>query len=232
MDSAHVEAAGFKASDLFDGISDVQYDEILSRGERKPLESGTVLFREKDPARAFFMVSSGRLKLSKLHEQGKEAVIRYIGPGEITAATAVFKDGEYPATSEAVGHTEVVCWDRRTMTEIMLAYPQLAANMLGIVIERLGELQDRFLELYAEQVERRIARSLLRIMRKSGRRTEDGIEIGFPLSRQTLADYAGTTLYTVSRTLSSWEKKGWISSRREHIVVCDPHSLVMFADSF
>jgi CRP/FNR family transcriptional regulator, nitrogen oxide reductase regulator len=47
-----------------------------------------------------------------------------------------------------------------------------------------------------------------------------------------LGEYSGTTLYTVSRTLSAWEKKGWIRSRRTHIVVCDPHSLVLFAESY
>jgi len=204
----------------------------LSRGERKALEPGTILFREGDPAYKCYLVLSGRLKLAKLHEQGKEAIIRYIGPGEITAATAVFKEKEYPVTSEAIGDTDVIGWNKHTMMEIMLAYPPLAVSMLGIAVERLDELQDRYLELSAEQVERRIARSLLRIMKQSGCRSEDGIAIDFPLSRQDLADYTGTTLYTVSRTLSAWEKRGWIKSKREHITICDPHSLVTYAEHY
>ncbi|MFP3928299.1 MAG: Crp/Fnr family transcriptional regulator, partial [Desulfobacteraceae bacterium] len=81
-----------------------------------------------------------------------------------------------------------------------------------------------------ERVERRIARALLRIMRQSGRKSERGILIDFRLSRQDLADYTGTTLYTVSRTLSIWEKKGWVESGRQRIVVTDPHALVDFAE--
>lgn len=218
--------------DLFAGIPEAQYKDILSRGERKALEPGTILFREGDPAHKCYLVLSGRLKLAKLHEQGKEAIIRYIGPGEITAATAVFKEKEYPVTSEAIGDTEVIGWNKHTMMEIMLAYPPLAVSMLGIAVERLDELQDRYLELSTEQVERRIARSLLRIMKQSGRRSEDGIAIDFPLGRQDLADYTGTTLYTVSRTLSAWEKRGWIKSKREHITICDPHSLVTYAEHY
>jgi CRP-like cAMP-binding protein len=45
-----------------------------------------------------------------------------------------------------------------------------------------------------------------------------------------LADYTGTTLYTVSRTLSGWEKSGWIKSGCERITVTDPHALVTFAE--
>ncbi len=67
-------------------------------------------------------------------------------------------------------------------------------------------------------------------MRQAGLETQNGILIDIPLSRQNIADYSGTTLYTVSRTLSSWEKKGWIKSGREQIVIIDPHALVKFAE--
>jgi len=79
-------------------------------------------------------------------------------------------------------------------------------------------------------VEQRIARSLLRIMKQSGRRSGDEIIIDFPISRQELADYTGTTLYTVSRTLSAWEKKGWVKSKKARIIIADPHALVLFSE--
>jgi CRP-like cAMP-binding protein len=67
-------------------------------------------------------------------------------------------------------------------------------------------------------------------MRWAGSKEKDGILIDIPVSRQNIADYTGTTLYTVSRTLSAWEKKGWVKSGREKIVITDPHALVTFAD--
>jgi CRP-like cAMP-binding protein len=178
-----------------------------------------------------YLVLNGLLKLSKLHEDGKEAIVRYISPGGITAAASVFNEKDYPVTAQAVGPTEVVGWDRKTMRKFMTAYPQIAINFLGTVVERLNDMQSRYLELQAERVEQRIARSLLRIMKQSGRKTEEGILIDFRLSRQDLADYTGTTLYTVSRTLGGWEKKGWVKSGRERIVVTDPHALVSFAET-
>jgi CRP-like cAMP-binding protein len=67
-------------------------------------------------------------------------------------------------------------------------------------------------------------------MKQSGRKDEGGILIDFPLSRQELADYIGTTVFTVSRVMSTWEKKGWIKSKREKIIVCDPHSLLLLTE--
>jgi CRP-like cAMP-binding protein len=220
----------FPRSDFFSGITELNATDILNRGNRTHLKSGEFLFRQSDPAVKCFFVLSGRLKLVKLHEQGKETIIRYISPGELTAIISVFKGKDYPVTAESIGPTEAVGWDKQAMEQLVLKYPPLAVNMLRCTINRLDELQNRYLEICTEQVEQRISRALLRIMKQSGRRAEDGIHIDFPLSRQELADYTGTTVYTVSRILSAWEKKGWIKSKREQIIVCDPHSLVLFSE--
>jgi hypothetical protein len=80
------------------------------------------------------------------------------------------------------------------------------------VIKRPDDIQRRYLELQTERVEQRVARTLLRIMKRSGRKTNEGILIDFRLSRQDLADYTATTPYTVSRTVRNWGKRvgsGW-----------------------
>jgi len=144
---------------------------------------------------------------------------------------AAFRGKRYPVTAVAVGPTEVIGWGRDTILKLLAAHPPLTINLLQAAVERLDDVQTRYLELQAERVEQRIAHALLRIMRESGRKTDSGILIDFRLSRQDLADYAGTTLYTVSRTLSRWEKLGWISTGRERIVVTDAHALVTFAET-
>ena len=54
--------------------------------------------------------------------------------------------------------------------------------------------------------------------------------IDFPLSRQDLAEMCGTTLYTVSRTLSEWQAQGLVVTGRERVVVRFPHGLVRIAE--
>jgi CRP-like cAMP-binding protein len=176
------------------------------------------------------MVNCGRLKLAMLNEAGKEAIIRYIGPAEMTAAVAVIKGMDYPVTAAAVEPTEVTGWDKPTFLRLMHDHPQITINMLRVVLERLDEVQQRYIELCNEAVEQRIARTLMRLMRHAGSRTQDGILIEIPLSRQSIADYSGTTLYTVSRTLTAWEKNGWVRSGRERVIVTDPHALVVFSE--
>jgi len=218
-------------SELFADIPSDMLEDIISRGRRAHIKSGETLFHEGDHADRCYLVLKGRLKLSKLHEQGKEVIIRYIEPGAITAAIAVFKGKRFPVTAKAMGVAEVIGWDKDVIMELISENTQLATNLLRFTIDRIEELQTRYLELSTEHVERRIARALLRIMSQSGRKTVEGIEIDFQLSRQDLADYTGTTLYTVSRTLSSWGKKSWVKSGRQRIVIIDPHALVNFTET-
>lgn len=227
----------YPMSDIFDnssvlkGLTNEQKAKLMKRGSYQKLRSKSILFHQDDPAMNCYLVNQGRLKLTKLNEFGKEVIIRYIGEGELTAAVTVLKKSVYPVTAHAVENTEVVSWDKSTMMQMMRQYPDIAINLLTTILERIDEVQDRYLEICTEQVDQRIARSLLRLMRRAGSKNPEGIHIGIPLSRQNIADYSGTTLYTVSRTLSGWEKNGWIKSGRERITVIDPHALVKFAEA-
>lgn len=218
-------------SEIFKSLTDKEYSDVLESGSRLILQPRTILFHQGDSAVNVILVNRGRLKLTKLNEQGKEVILRYIGTGELTAAVAVIKNWNYPVSAESIEETEATLWDRPAMMQMMQRYPDITINLLNIILERIDDLQSRYLEVCTEHVDQRIARSLLRIMRRAGSKTNSGIQIDMPLSRQNIADYSGTTLYTVSRTLSAWEKKGWIKSGREQITITNPHSLVKFAET-
>jgi CRP-like cAMP-binding protein len=116
------------------------------------------------------------------------------------------------------------------MLELMRRFPDVAINAARVLADRFHELQRQHRELMTERVERRIARALLRLIQGAGRRGDAGVEIDFPLSRQDLAQMTGTTLFTVSRTLSAWEQAGIITAGRRRVVVLQPHRLVRIAE--
>ncbi len=218
-------------SEVFKGLTSEQLADVLQKGKSVKLQSKSLLFTQGDPAESCFLVHCGRLKLTKFNEQGKEIILRYIGAGELTAAMAVFKTGTYPVSAESIDEISATSWDKTTMLQLIRQYPDIAINLLGIVIERIDNMQHRYLELCTEQVDQRIARSLLRLMRCVGLKPPEGIHFEIALSRQDIADYSGTTIYTVSRTLSLWEKNGWIQSKRERIVIVKPDVLAQLAEN-
>ena len=103
-------------------------------------------------------------------------------------------------------------------------------NFVRFLTERLHDMQRRYEELATQQVEQRLARVLLRLVTRTGRRIEQGVLIDVRLTRQDLAEMTGTTLFTVSRVLNRWQKAGVIRAGRQRVVVLHPHGLVSIAD--
>lgn len=216
--------------EFFNGLSEDQIEAIHMESRRIELARGAYLFYQGDPAERVHVLLSGSLKLTQVTVEGQQIVMRYIQPGEAFTVLAVLEGIEYPASAEATMDSEILAWDRETMRGLMIKFPVITLNVLDIVAAHVREFQDRLRELSTERVERRIARALLRLANQAGRKVSDGVLINLSLSRQDLAEMTGTTLYTVSRTLSQWEDQGLVRSSREKVVILKPHGLVAVAE--
>jgi len=215
---------------LFVGLGEAELAGARREAVERVVARRETLFREGDPAEAFMVVVAGRVKLTQLGADGQEVIVRYLGPGDMCAAVAIFPGATYPATAEAVDEIRVLLWPREQIDGLLRRLPALAMNAMRVLSERVRELQDRVRELSTEKVAQRIARALIRLARQVGKRVEGGVLLDLPLSREDLANMTGTTLYTVSRVLSEWEASGIVETGRERVVIRRPHGLVSIAE--
>lgn len=206
------------------------YKDFIQYGINRHMQPKTYLFHEGEPAIRCYLVVEGCLKLSKLNAQGREIILRYISSGEMTATPIVLKDGIYPVTAQAIKDTEVISWDRNGFLEIVQKYPEITLDLISLLFERMEALQQRYLDICSEQAPLRIAKFMINLMANTGRKKGNKVYIDIPLSRQNIADHIGASMFTVSRTLSAWEKNGWVKSSRESITIIDPGALETFAN--
>jgi CRP-like cAMP-binding protein len=216
---------------LFAGIAfaDLEYLLKLSRNRRVP-KNGEV-FAQGAQAHSFFVLLDGYVRATKTTTDGNEITVRYVCPGEIFGVAAAIGLDHYPATAVAVVDATILSWPSPQWRVLAEKYPALATNALRTVGSRLQDAHTRVIELTSEDVERRVARTLLRLADQAGRRVEDGIEIEIPLRRHDVAQLTGTTLHSVSRVLSNWEQKGLVSTDHLHIVLRNSGALAAIADS-
>lgn len=215
---------------LFAGLDAEALAGVIRSAQTRHVPKGTTIFLQGDPAENCHALIDGRIKIVQTGADGQQVVVRFIGPGEMFGTAAVFSGGRYPGDAVATGDCVEITWPAAVMTELMLRHPRIGLNALAIVGTRLQEVQNRLRELSTERVERRVAHTLLRLVRQAGRRVDGGVEIAFPLSRQDVAEMTGTTLHTVSRILSAWETQGIVESARQQIVIRKPHVLVAIAE--
>lgn len=219
MSRAWIDPASFRGMPLFAGLDPAALDAVVAAAQVGRMVKGTHLCRQGDPAAAGHALIDGRVKIVQTGAEGAPVVLRHIGPGEVFAMAAVLSGNPYPADAVAVTDGVVAHWPAGTLSILMETHPRLALNALAIIGRRLGEAQNRLRELSQERVERRLARALLRLAGHAGRRVDGGVAIDFPLSRQDLAEMTGTTLHTVSRTLSAWEAQGLVACARQRVVI-------------
>jgi CRP-like cAMP-binding protein len=215
---------------LFQGLGGDVLARVRDQAHSKAVGTGELFFNEGDDAEAFFVLTSGRVKLTQLTPEGHQVVLRIIGAGDAFGGAGAFGDLTYPVGAEAVEPAVALVWTSGTMRQLMETEPRVALNAVQFVAGRLHDLQRRHRQLMTERVERRVARALLRLVQEAGRRVDTGVEIDFPVSRQDIAEMTGTTLYTVSRLLSSWEERGIVRSGRQRIILTTPHALVALAE--
>jgi CRP-like cAMP-binding protein len=215
---------------LFKGLEPDILRPIIALGHPTSKQAGTFFFSEGDEAERFFVLTDGRVKLTQVTPEGHQVVLGHVGPGDAFGGVGAFGDPTYPVTAETVEPSIALAWTSGAMQHVLESHPTVAINAIRLVADRLHDLQRRYRQLMTERVERRVARALLRLVRDAGRRVGTGVEIDFPVSRQDIAEMTGTTLYTVSRLMSSWEERGILGGGRRRIVLVKAHSLVAIAE--
>jgi CRP-like cAMP-binding protein len=144
------------------------------------------------------------------------------------ALGAVREGATYPASAQALENSTALAVKSDYLRDLMKKRPYLSFDLMRLMTGYIQEMQERYRELATEKVERRIARSLLRLAAQMGTKMDRGIELTF--TRQDLAEISGTTLYTVSRVLSEWERQGLVETGRERVLIRDPHGVVRIAE--
>jgi len=215
---------------LFRDLAPAVLERIMGLAHEKRVATGGFFVREGEAAEEFFILTAGRVTIGQTTPDGHRVMLRLVVPGEAFGSGGAFGESVYLANAEAIEPSAALAWSSGAMRQLLETEPRLAVNALRFVTTRLVDLQARYRELMTERVERRLARTVLRLVHDAGHRVDGGVEVDFPVSRQDLADMTGTTLYTVSRILSEWERRRIIRGGRQQIVLANPRALIAIVD--
>jgi CRP/FNR family transcriptional regulator, nitrogen oxide reductase regulator len=216
---------------LFNDLPAADLEFLAQNSRQQSLKSGQFLFRQGEDARLCYAVLSGMVRLVQHSVEGKDVTMETFVAGDVFGLVVALMNAHYPGTAEALEDIEVIGFSSDVFWELMRRNMTLSMKVVRMLAERLQEAHSRIRELSVDRVQRRIARTLLRLARKVGvEGTEGQIHLDMRLSRQDLAQMNGATLETVSRTLTAWERDEIISAGREDITIMKPHQLFLIAE--
>jgi CRP/FNR family transcriptional regulator, nitrogen oxide reductase regulator len=213
---------------LLTGVSSEDFRRISAAARLKRFNRGEMLYLEGDPVERALLLISGSVKITQVGPKGLEVILRLCSPGDVLDTVSLFSSGRHYTTAQVIRGCRALVWDAGIFKDLVESIQVLHRNMIRFTSGHLRELEERFRELATERVAPRVARQLIRLHEQAGSPQKVDVEIG--LSRESIAQMTGTTLFTVSRLLSTWEQHGLVSSRRESVMVSDIRLLRKLCD--
>jgi CRP-like cAMP-binding protein len=222
--ASHVEEA-MAATPLYRNLSPEDRQRLCAVATVKSFEKGDSVFSEGDPSELLYTVVSGRVKVVKLLPGGREVILEIFGPGDPLGAVVAYEGRPYPASAIAIERSLCLLVRRREFFSLLERHPSLVRGYLVGMAQRIVELTRRIPEVAGGRVETRFAHLFLKLADRVGRATPNGTRIPMSLSRQDLADLAGTTIETTIRVMSRWGKDGIVLTEKDGFVVGDRRAL-------
>lgn len=210
---------------IFSTLSQQEEKEVSRYILTNTFRKKEAIFSEGDPSEWFYIVKKGKVKITKLSQDGKELILEVISPLEFFGGIAVVRGFPYPANAVAMEDTEVLKISRKDLMSLMDRFPDLMYCMAMNIGDRIKDSHETLKSIALEKVEARIAALLLKLADKAGEKVPEGIVINMKLTKQDIAEMVGTTVETSIRTMSKLTKSGIVSAKAGNIIIRDPNKL-------
>jgi len=207
---------------IFQGLTPQELGRFHAILTTREYADAEIIYTQGSPARLLCIVNSGAVKIFKTSPDGKEQVLRILGPGDFFGEAVLFSEQTRTASAQALGPTRVCQLDKARAEEIIQRHPAIARKLIAALNRRLIQAEEQIEYLGTRTTLQRVARLVADLAREQGSNT-----ITLPLSREGLASLTGMAVENFSRKLSELTAQGLITPRgRRKIIIEDLEGLM------
>lgn len=191
------------------------------------LKKGEQLFKEGDAVKGIYFLKSGKLKVHKLWEQGRQMVIRFSKEGDIIGHRGLGNDAAYPVSVTALEDATVCYIETSFLLRSLQLNPDFALQVMIFYADELQDAEKRIRDLALMDVKGRIADTFLMLQKRFGTDAEGFIDI--TLTRQDVASFAGTIYETFFKITDEFSKQKIIQYSGKRLKILKPSRLEIYA---
>jgi CRP-like cAMP-binding protein len=189
---------------FFSALSDQQFNELADKSYCTSLKKDEVLFNVGDASGAFYVLLSGKLKLSLNSLNGAEKILTIVRPQDMFAEAVMFLEKkQYPVNCTALQDSEVFCFDSKVLISFLRACPDLALKMLSILSARLHKQIHEIENLSSQNSMSRVFNYISSLITNE---QDNRATVTLDTSKKNLASRLSITPETLSRTLHKASK--------------------------
>jgi CRP/FNR family transcriptional regulator len=191
--------------------------QVMPAGEgRKSFKKGEYVFEEGKHANGLFCILSGKVKIIRLSEAGKEQIVRLAGSRDVIGYRALLGGSQYRASAVALEDTAVGYVPRKIFFDILNSDAELSMQMLRLLSQDLDQSESKRVDIATKTVKERLAEVLL-LLKESCGFLPDGLTLDVNLSREDLAGMVGAAKEVIIRTLAQFREEKLIETKGKQL---------------
>ena len=190
-------------------------EEVAHNVRLMKVPAGTPVFSERDPCTGFPIVLSGRVRVSKALESGRELALYEVTPGEscVISTSCMLGSAPYGARGECATDAEIALIPRNTFDRLIAEHRPFREEVLQVFADRILQLMELVESIGFQRLDRRLAAALL------------GKGAHVASSHQEIAEQLGVSRESVSRLLKQFEQGGCVHLGRGALEITDAAAL-------
>ncbi|MDR1312888.1 MAG: Crp/Fnr family transcriptional regulator [Deltaproteobacteria bacterium] len=208
---------------IFSGLSREELASLAGSLTRRAFEAGETVFRQGEPAQHIFLIKSGRIRLSRLMENGTELILDIRKPGDYLGEY-ILSDMEsgfpYPVTASCVEKVVTCGFSKASFEGMILKHPLVGLTVIRNMAGRIANLTERIEAMSQTHLEEKLYGVLLNVAREHGRKGSEGSYVlEMPLTHEDLGFLVGAHRVSVTRIMKRLKETGRVTHDGRTLVV-------------
>jgi len=206
---------------LFTALDDAQSASLRASMDSVKISKGGILFKEGDEGEHVYVIVDGKLKLGTASGDGRENLLSILGPGEMFGELSLFDPGPRTSTATAVTDAKLLSLSHEKLIPWLKGNPEVSLHLLARLAQRLRRTNEAVGDLVFSDVPGRVAKALIDLGTRLGKKTDDGLFVHHDLTQEELAQLVGASRETVNKALADFAGRGWLKLDGRAVLITD-----------
>lgn len=214
---------------IFTAMSDDEVADLFRLARVIEVPARHILFHAGDAGDSLYVLLAGKVKISLLSVEGKEAILSLMGPGDVFGEMSLLDGLPRSATVTSLEDCRLMVIGRQDFVQFLKRHADVALNLLAALSQRLRTTNNLVENLSFYHLPSRLARLLMDLGQRHGQVVASGVEIGLRLSQEELGNLVGASRESVNKQLRAWAESGLLEYKQGTIVIKKLDAIFMHA---
>lgn len=211
---------------LFADLSPRDLERVALLMQERKYSKNQIVFLEEEAGQSMYIVKKGQVKVTKMSANGKERILTIHHEGDSFGELSLIDNRSIPATVTAMTPAVILLMNKPDFLSIVLHSQNVLLKVVQALSSELRKAWGQIQALTILDADSRIRATLVKLSQENGTPTSSGVLLNFRLTHQEIGDMAATSRETVTRFLTSCQKRKQLS------VASETHAILLLASFF